>query len=208
MRFPNYSYRADVIESFESKIYPETLAGYSGDFTFINVNDGVYDMFLYCWENDDNYGLAYTGLQFIKQGNDMSCSKWQSSLLDINFDNFELEKNRCSLGSVTVNKENIEISGWVLVLDLNSDNQNVYIELQSEKGEIIYYSSKSMRRADVAKVFNNDLYINSGYKAVIPFENISDGTYTIRILLENESKVWASIQYKVVKTEEAVELIK
>jgi len=206
MRFSNYSVRSDIATIFSDKIYQDTAACFSDRFTFIDVKDGIYDIYIYCWENDTNHGLAHSGQQFIKHGNSMFLVKWQSSLMDDNFKYFEYEQNRSGLESLVLNKDGLNISGWVWVRDLNCANQNVYIELKDEMGNTMQYSTRNRVREDVAQAYNNLLYTMSGYSALISADEVADGTYTMKILVENEGKVWTSVPYKIIKTEKEVEL--
>jgi len=68
---------------------------------------------------------------------------------------------------------------------------------QCSKCEAFVYKYKTDKRSrpDVAKYFNNDLYTESGFKAVIPLEAISKGENTIIVIADNGQMLKASRPY-------------
>lgn len=89
----------------------------------------------------------------------------------------------------------INIWGWIFAENQNSDMQTVYLEQTNDSGEIVQYYTQSVARADVAEVFENSFYYNSGFTLSIPEKYMADGTWNIKILVQNGDQIWSSVEY-------------
>lgn len=91
------------------------------------------------------------------------------------------------------------ISGWALMPDHDSAEQSVYIELTDETGASAQYTTASMQLEVVAAGLQDARYLNSGYVMSIPAQELANGIWNLRVLVENEGEVWSSIPYTLEK---------
>ena len=84
--------------------------------------------------------------------------------------------------------DSLMIDGWAFVSNINADNSNIYILLQSEDNSYRQSAIKS-ERSDVGGYHGSNDYLSSGFSLQI--ENVKDtmksGIYNIGIYIENDS---------------------
>ena len=191
--------RPDLPTTFpERKIMGESL-GFSGEYATLKMPNGTYDIYLYCWENDTNYGLVSTGYVLEKEGQELTYGPGSSEQVAIP-QTTETKELRSVVDSVAVEEARVKIVGWALVPDLDTETQTVYVSLTSADGDTLQYTTKEISRPDVAEAFGDGRYENRGFQAVIPVEEVADGTYTLQILVENGGEVWSSAPVELVKS--------
>lgn len=180
--------------------------GYSRRFSLLDIRDGIYDIYLCCWENETNHGMADLYRQLIKDGSNVQVVDWIAIPLD---NPISATQNTQSLGyldRVTVEGNEIKLSGWEFALNQDAISQRVYVEITDPNGNVAQYPAKMRTRTDVSTAYNNPLYAQSGYMTIFQGENFLDGTYTIRVFVENGGEVWQSKQYTAIKTGDSVEV--
>ncbi len=164
--------------------------GFSELMSTVGVKNGIYELYLYCKENDENFGLVNTGIMLKKEAHGMSKYTWVSTLSNISSP-VEDKQARNSIDSVNITTEGyLQIVGWSFIDGLDASDQSVYVRLSYDKGTTTTYSTQSVLRRDVGKVFKNDLYNNSGFKAVMPADEVPDGDIMIEVLVENGGKIY------------------
>ncbi len=60
--------RPDVLMAFPDLPIPNDRVGIVGEFSAALMRDGAYDVYVYCKENEENYGLVKTQYRFEKKG--------------------------------------------------------------------------------------------------------------------------------------------
>lgn len=186
--------RIDVAGKFKSNFNIKNVYhGVYSTVSTVGVKSGIYKVYLYCKENDEDYGLADTGIMIKKDSTGISKHIWNSSLL---LDIFETDTNvnvKCSFDSVTlIDNNNLEISGWALVEGIDTSDQIVYVRIKDKDGNTATYNTQKISRPDVATYFNNILYYDSGYKAIIPISELHTNSITIEILVGYGENVYLS----------------
>lgn len=187
----NLTNRGDISLAFgENQKVKGDLHGVNGKFSTIDVENGIYSIYIYCKENDENYGLVDTGLMLKKDGKGISKYTWQSTLSRISSPVEDLQA-KSSLDSANITAEGyLQIVGWSFVDGFDTTNQSVYIRLSNEDGTTATYNTQSVSRPDVGKAYKNDIYNESGFKAVIPIDMLPAGDIKIEILVENDGNIY------------------
>lgn len=196
--------RKDVKNAFPERKIPDSHVGIGLDCTTLGIENGTYDMYIYCWENEDTHGLVDTGYQLTKRYKEIAIAPWAGSQVKDAPTVTEEEQNKRAVDKTALENGRLNVVGWSFVPNQDTETQTVYLALTSEDGETMTYTTKSKSRPDVAEVYQSELYENSGYTTSIPAEEIADGTYTLQILTENQGKVWASPPADLVKSGDSV----
>lgn len=170
--------------------------GFEGSFSLLDVEDGIYDIYLCCWENEKNHGIADTLFQIEKHGRDAQVYPWRGRKVEKLFEVTQKEEPVGYLDNISMDGQNIYIKDWEFVDGRDSITQRIIIDFSDDVGTRTQYTAKSVKRRDVADIYGSELYLYSGIVTRIPVSDFTDGTYTVRILVENEGEVWASRDYK------------
>lgn len=190
-----YSIDAQLNERADARsVYSELLPanstlklGVMASFSPIIMKPGIYDLYVYCWENDHDYGLINTGKKFIKQGSSFKEYVFQSEEIPSLAPNEDLPYSRVDTASAL--GSSIEISGWAFIENTGCDQQDVYIRLTNDSFDKTY-TTEQKTRTDVAEAYENDLYIQSGFTAMIPADQLETGSsYSLEIILENGEQI-------------------
>ena len=59
--------REDVVNGCKDKNIPSHYIGFAHCYSGYAIRDGEYDIYLYRWENEENYGLVYSKTKLIIQ---------------------------------------------------------------------------------------------------------------------------------------------
>ena len=188
---PTVTNRKDITDAYSgSKKITGTNHGFKSTASTVNMKNGLYDLYIYCKENDANYGLIKTGVKLEKNGTRLSryegVSLQQSSISEnVNGKNVQSVIDSVSLSGAG----DLQVNGWAFVEGVDSAKQSVYLHLKYEGGKNATYETEKTTRSDVGKAFGSSQYDNSGFKANIPSNELQDGNITIDILVrykENE----------------------
>lgn len=65
-----YTYERNDVETayVNKKIGNNKRVGFHYEFSTLQIKNGVYNIYIYVWENEENYGIADTGIQVKKDG--------------------------------------------------------------------------------------------------------------------------------------------
>lgn len=207
LRFENYISRTPLVNLFPEKSIPNDMVGFTDDFTAIPINDGVYDLYIYCWENETDYGLTFTEHQLQKMDGKIIMRRWCGEQVNKSGHFVESDSAKYCFDIVKIIGDILYVNGWAFIEEQNCDLQKVYIEIIDSQNNKLQYTTKMLNRHGVAEAFNNSLYENSGFMTGIPVDKLSDGQCTMRILLENNDVIYAFSEYKFVKTQSSVDII-
>lgn len=182
------SERADVRSTFPQYLPTNSSLklGIMASFSPIIMKPGVYDLYVYCWENDHDYGLINTGKRFIKQGSTFKDYIFQSEAITQLTPNEDLTYGVIDIISVV--DSFAEITGWTFLEDVDSSQQEVYVQLTSSSDSKVY-TTEQKARTDVAAAYENELYTQSGYTARIPMDQLAAGSYHLEILVKFDNRI-------------------
>ena len=193
---PDIIQRTDIPISHPDQKVKSSYVGTLGKFSLLNIEDGIYDLYICCWENETNYGFSDMYYQLEKEGDTVQIYPWRGHRVENLVEVTQIEEPVGYLDGIDTEGEYIKIQDWEFVEGKNSDAQKVLIEFMDEMGMRMQYTTKSMKRKDVADAYNSELYLYSGILTRIPISYFTDGKYTVKILVENEGEVWQSQKYK------------
>jgi len=205
--------RPEIPQLFPDRQIMGDMVGFSTNFSAAAIEDGIYDVFIYCKENEENYGVANadygasnTGYKVEKHDGVLRCYPWEAEQRDELLSITQSEAVVGAVDFVGIQDGCLSIWGWAFAKGQNCAAQTVYLELTDEQGEARQYTTKSAVRDGVVDEYKSELYRESGYRTLIPTENMDDGTYILRALIVNDGEVWGSGPYMLVKNENGVEL--
>ena len=170
-------------------------AGFIRQYSLLSIKDGVYDLYICCWENETNHGMTDTFCQIVKNGDEVEIVSWSTGSLAEPVAVTEEKSTLGYLDAASVAEGLVSIRGWEFVQDMDSAEQSVYVELTDLDGKATQYPTKLITRSDVANSFDNQRYAQSGYMTSFPEEELPEGETFVRVLVENGGDVWRSKPY-------------
>ncbi len=91
----------------------------------------------------------------------------------------------------------LAIKGWAYADGQETMGQKIYIQLDLPDGKAVHYSTLPVRRTDVGDHFQNSLYNESGFIALIPLTDGMDADpRTIRIVVKNRTGMYKSAPFR------------
>lgn len=202
-----YKRGGSVRKQFPSKRVPQSnYLGYSVDFSTLRMKEGVYDLYFYCWENETNYGVVDTGYQVEKRDSTLVRYPAKGEKVNTLPTPTQEEKFSVAIDKAQVAEGVFSINGWAVIPEQDCSFRNLYIELTDECGEITRYLARSGTRLDVSEGLKDSRYENSGYMMSLPADEFPDGSWRMRLLIENREGVWESLPYGLIKTGEFIDV--
>ena len=134
--------------------------------------------------------------QLNKQEENVDIYIWRAKALDALLEVTQDIQTIGYLDKISTLDDYFVVYGWEYIPDKNCSSQEVYVEITDIDGTAKQYAAKMLTRADVARLYNNPYYAQSGYQSNIPLSDFTDGKYIVRILVENEGEIWQSKEYK------------
>ena len=185
---------------------PSANVGIKCEISALNFEDGIYDIYLYCYENEVNYGFGIIPSQMEKSGDDIKFYSWSSHEQTEPDGERHAEPVTACLDGVNLDKENVRLFGWGFVDGKDSADAAVTLQLEGSQG-VRFYSTRSQKREDVAKHYESDLYEQSGWYALVPLDRLESDMYSVRVLVENQGEIWSSRTYAMEKTSDGASII-
>ena len=176
--------RTDLKELAEQDFGEERskTLGYGTVFSTVRMKDGVYELYFYCWENEQDYGLINTGKYYRKNGSVFEETEWESLELQ------DVPEAPLSgyghLDSVSQESGYLSMSGWAYLEEVDAQGQEAYILLEQDGGIAQCFTTQRYQRMDIGESCG-ERYEQSGVKARIPLDEL-DGEYMVSILLQSE----------------------
>ncbi len=193
--YENYVFlvRSDVIDA--NHLTHQTV-GYAGEFATYMMENGIYDVYIYRWENENAYGIVHTEKQLVKQDADLRLRNWRCVAADKPAIPLEEETVRySSLEASSVADGELMLSGWMFVRGKNSDKQQIYLNIKDEAGTDVWYTTLPTERADVANGQKDDRYIQCGFKGTISLDDIPDYAVTVTVFAEINGRLYRGDAY-------------
>ena len=185
------SLRRDIYDSFKAQGHSlgRSNLGFGATFSTIGIKNGTYELGLLVEESSGISGVVRIGEKFVKTGAEayqieaspitLPMEPVQGTATRFAVDNFELDTGENA----------IEISGWGVAFGYASDEEK-YLKVETEAGTS-YYEITSLHRKDIANTFGQE-YSLSGYSAVIPAEQISEGEINVSLVLAQDGTLFAT----------------
>ena len=169
---------------------------WKAQFSILNMKNGIYQLYIYDYENDNNYGIINTHKYYKKTGTTFEAYNIESNQLVINnISNIVESSNDIKqyIDQENISDQGIFIKGWAFVKGILSSNYDVIIELIDNQNVSHFYDTNKVYRADVAYAFKNKEYIESGFELNV-HSNIPKNiiAYNILIKLQNGKYISSS----------------
>ena len=194
-----YVIRDDVQEVYSDLNIPRDEVGFISTFTTIDMLDGIYDVYIYCSENNENYGIVDTGLVMNKKGAEISLTNWTARPMDDIVAANQKKEAVTHIDSIQRNEEQVSIWGWAIPdfknADYNIFEQKIYLQITDESKKIYQYETKRLMRKDVAEAYGNPEMMDCGFNTVICLDDLPDGGGEVQLLIKNGADVWKSAIY-------------
>jgi len=187
----NISNRSDVRNAFNNEYKIQGVNhGVIGTVSTIGMKNGTYNIYIYCKENTENYGLADINQMIKKDGRGISIYNWHSTAQN-GIESNKVGYAKCSIDSGFIDDNKyLQIKGWTFAEGQSTAEQTVFVRLNYENGKSVTYNTQSHFRFDVGTVFNNSLYDKSGFTAIIPKDELQDGNIQIDVLVKNGDSIY------------------
>lgn len=201
-----YSVNTELVKRWD--IHPKNknstdMLGYQVGFSPVKMENGIYTLYVKVHENDSVEGVKMTDHRFIKDStglHEIYTKQADNSILEqaaAYDENAYLGKiGEPFLKSPYVNR--VFIKGWFVPQDGISFLDNVYIGIENEDGTSKVYETFSFQRIDVVQYFGKEQYIDSGFTAQVPWEELSNKA-TFKLIAEIDGKYYIFDEIPVVK---------
>ncbi len=188
--------RQDVADYFHDERY--LSCGYFGAIPIAKLQNGTYEVGIIIQSESRFYMLSEGPTWYItvngRKINQYSQYRWCSEETFIGQEDTDASC-QCAIDGENVVDGALQITGWAFIPELKSAAQRVVVQLTGEEGERYCFSTRSTSRNDVGHAFNNALYNESGFEAIILAEKLKAGNYTYCIYIVNEGRVSHSLPF-------------
>ena len=196
-RGENSSYASKAIT--QHTLEAGQVFGYNSDRTFrfqhttslIELPNGLYDLYLYCEENENDTMLVNLGKRFEKkyaQFNEIGNVPFEKDL--------ELEYTDRVLGGIATTKvndgENFSGYGWICLDGYDATYQRVLMRIYREDSTYETYLIDTVDRRDVVDHFEEYKYLYSGFEYEIPSEPYAGETVQLEIIVEQNGHYYSN----------------
>lgn len=163
--------------------------GFMVDFSMLNMDNGIYDIYMYVHENDTAFGLSATGRKIIKTSE--TIEEYKTGLVN-NFDDMQSNEGiEYALDDFFENGTEYRLDGWGLIHGIPSDKVDSYLEFVNENGEKFTFSAFTTSRYDISGGFGAD-YLESGFRLAIQRGALPFGNYSVYYVAKTENMVYRS----------------
>jgi hypothetical protein len=189
LKSDNKAYAAKMPVQYRKDIYLKfsESSQLGGDYLYIACNlptigldEGVYELYVYVWENDQNYGIKKTGLRFLKDRNGIK--RYISS--EAKMLNIPINDIRYNIDNVEKVDDGIQILGWAYIPGKDSKYQDVYIEVNGIQNKV--YKATSYYREDVGTFYEDPNLNSSGFICIVPQDAVKDNDFDFKIIIDNK----------------------
>lgn len=172
---------------------------FSGKFSSILLPDGIYDVILYCYENDTANGYINIGKRYKKEGRNFTPTVLPSfdsiSLLQSNSNNVDLTRvndmstkplpwHYIGLEKNDDDTEHIHLTGWIAVPSLDSKTASSFVALTDVNNVTKVFSTTKYESSKLEKSFGSSLGNHGFFDAYIPLCYLQPGEYVLQLIVQ------------------------
>lgn len=183
----------DVQALYPDRKLQNQYLGFISHISGINIQDGTYDIYLYQWENEENYGFTRTNYQIVKAGSNLQLKdeilKSVPAKQIAPVAEAEISVSKVLDGLSAWKTDGLLLSGVILVFDQNCEEQQVYLRLQYDDIDA-YYTANSMLRLDISERYDDERYEMCGFVSYITLDEIPSDTMIVTLFAENGGQVY------------------
>jgi len=185
----NLQNRNDLEGAFSDKHVPKYRTGISATFSPLAMKNGMYDLYLYVYENEDNFGVVNTGREFRKDYQSFKELRGGELLENDVFSNaVESKSIKFHIEDCRIVNEEVIIRGWAYLENSESAKNPVYLEVRKPNRSVSIFSTQKIFRQDVGEYYNDDRYNMSGFQARIPKDTIGTGDTIFTVIVGTENR--------------------
>lgn len=157
--------------------------GYTRDISLLPVKDGIYELWLFDWENEENYGLVSLNTWIVK---DRSGIRMQERTVTLDLKEKLYKEANWWLDDIQVERGGLTFEGWALQEDTETQGQAVYLKLSTPQ-EMRYIACFPIHDKGISVYFGNGKYDYSRFQGYADQAWIGDGPLEISLVLQNEN---------------------
>ena len=187
-------FRADANQHMHDRPGIERKVGFFTFFSTVGMTNGVYDLFIYCRENDTDFGITSTFIQFEKSNRGFRRHLFSSSVETPSgqFVDTDISAN-LSEDHFLETFTHLTVDGvWAFIPGVDSRLSNLFLVFADKEGNQVTVNSASIPRVDVVDHFGNWLYLYSGVQCQIPIDILPYNIISVQVLIEHEGKIFSS----------------
>lgn len=168
------------------------IHGFQYAISTVGLPSDVYNVYIYCVDENGNQGVSPTSYVLEKNGNTAFLRSYSSSVKDINgfsdlFVDCDAEAN---IEAVQIKEDrSVTISGWAFIPERDASKQKIDILLVYADGTSTFFDTSKVGRQDVAEGNNNEIYLMSGFIVNIPEELIHMRFFDAYILIQDNQRL-------------------
>ena len=157
--------------------------GYTRDISLLPIKNGVYELWLFDWENEENYGLIFLDIWIVK---DRQGIRMKERTVNVDLkEKLYSEANWC-LDYVHKERGGLSFSGWAFQENVETQGQTVYLKL-STSAETRYIECYFVKDKGVSLYFESDKYDYSRFLGYADQAWIGNGPLEISLILKNKN---------------------
>ena len=194
---PNGSYAvtANTVWTLEDSVIfgekSDRTFRYAHDASLVQLPTGVYDLYLYCQENENDTMLINLNLRMEKDGTSFLQSN-ASEQMKQQFEKIQSDDVSLNMSStMEVAEDFVTGRGWIFLEGQDTLHQNVYVTVYCDGKEDTYWA-QSVSRQDVADYFDNPQYLYAGFRYGLPAEKYAGKTITVEAIVEIDGAYYTS----------------
>lgn len=169
--------REDLEYEFEDITIPENRNGFYARFSHLGMDNGLYYLYVYVYENEQDYGIVDTNRIFRKE---------HRSFYELEPADAKAEPSlKYYIDQIDVRRESVFIKGWTFVEGMDTEDNHVFIEVTAPDGGQSFYKTNKYNRKDVGAAHENELYNRSGFKTSIPFSAFEYGDNALAVIIDH-----------------------
>ncbi len=184
-----------VFEGLQTKLaLLDDNVGFGRSFSPLKFNNGIYQMFLYCAEENGSAGIIETN-HFIEKSA-KGVSKCENVSKEIPKPELLEDNNAQGYGwvdTVVQDSAHLKIEAWGFLDGMNSVCQDVIVGVKDRAGQERYFEAFPFGRFDLVGYKGNTKCQNAGISAILNVGNEPIQEKDITIYVVNEGK-WFSFQ--------------
>lgn len=181
------SKRNDLVNHFDNDAFK--YAGWGVKIPCKDFEEGIYDLSFQVlssldtgyWVPDKKFKINFETEYTLSKLNELNQNEKQTKY---SIDNVNGTTTATSNKEVIIKGNLLKIYGWAVDFPNAKPASKVFIEINGK----LYKTNYGLKREDVMKAYENDSYLNSGWKIEIPVSGLRKGEYKIGLRIISSDK--------------------
>lgn len=170
---------------------------FSGRFSYLQLPDGVYNLGLFCYENDNTQDYVSLERNYRKRGRsftqtvlpsfDAAGHKTMNSN-GVDFTNInEISSDHLPWHYVYMrdqDNEYLHLYGWIAIVSMDSAQAKSFVALTDESGKTQAYTTVTYESDELEETVGSSLANNGFFNAYIPLDELEPGEYRLDLIVQ------------------------